>query len=80
MDTTKSYRNNSLGAFPGVAVISLPRSINIAIPFETHRCPPFLLQERQGMSGAKLEAMRELLAGKGTKALLVVRNDRIVCE
>ena len=36
--------------------------------------------ERQGMSGAKLEAMRALLAGKGTKALLVVRNDRIVCE
>jgi len=32
------------------------------------------------MSGAKLEAIRELLAGKGTKALLVVRNDRIVCE
>ncbi|MBI3469622.1 MAG: serine hydrolase, partial [Planctomycetes bacterium] len=34
----------------------------------------------QGMSGEKLDALRESLASKNTKALLVVRNDRIVCE
>jgi CubicO group peptidase (beta-lactamase class C family) len=36
--------------------------------------------ESQGMSGERLRAMRESLAGRGTKALLVVRNDRIVYE
>jgi CubicO group peptidase (beta-lactamase class C family) len=36
--------------------------------------------ESQGMSSAKLDAMRQALAARGTKTLLVVRNDRIVCE
>lgn len=36
--------------------------------------------ESQGMSGPRLEAMRRELADRGTKALLIVRNDRIVCE
>ena len=36
--------------------------------------------ESQGMSSAKLEEMRASLAEGGTKALLVIRNDRIVCE
>jgi len=34
----------------------------------------------QGMDGTKLAAMKETLAGRGTKALLVIRNDRIVYE
>lgn len=36
--------------------------------------------ESQGMDGARLEAMREELARRGTKTLLIVRNDRIVYE
>jgi CubicO group peptidase (beta-lactamase class C family) len=36
--------------------------------------------ESQGMSSAKLDALREALAAHGTKAFLVVRNDKIVCE
>ena len=33
-----------------------------------------------GMSGERLEALKESLARRGTKALLVVRRDRIVLE
>jgi len=36
--------------------------------------------ESQEIDGAKLEAMRDLLAGRHTKAFLVIRNDRIVYE
>ena len=36
--------------------------------------------ESQGMSSAKLDAMVKTLASKGTKKLLVIRNDKIVCE
>jgi len=36
--------------------------------------------ESQGISGARLEAMRQELAGRGTKTLLLVRNDHIVYE
>ena len=36
--------------------------------------------ESQGMSSAKLKAMTEALAARNTSGLLVVRNDRIVCE
>lgn len=32
------------------------------------------------MSGAKLDALKQRMAAKKTKALLVIRNDRIVCE
>jgi CubicO group peptidase (beta-lactamase class C family) len=34
----------------------------------------------QGMSEAKLDALKEVLAARGTKAFLVIRNDRIVYE
>ncbi|MBN2269471.1 MAG: serine hydrolase [Sedimentisphaerales bacterium] len=34
----------------------------------------------QGMDEAKLAAMKDSLAGRGTKAFLVIRNDRIVYE
>ena len=36
--------------------------------------------ESQGFSTAKLEELRDSLAKRSTKALLVIRNDRIVCE
>ena len=36
--------------------------------------------ESQGMSAAKLDALRDRMAAKRTKALLVIRHDRIVCE
>lgn len=36
--------------------------------------------ESQGMSSAQLEAAREVLEAKGTRKLLVIRNDRIVYE
>ena len=36
--------------------------------------------ESQGMSAAKLDAARQKLAKRGTKTLLVIRNDRIVYE
>src|SRR5687767_12670970 len=36
--------------------------------------------ESQGMSGPKLDALRDELAKRRTLALLVIRNDRIVCE
>jgi CubicO group peptidase (beta-lactamase class C family) len=36
--------------------------------------------ESQGMSGKKLKVMTEALAARSTSGLLVVRNDKIVCE
>src|SRR5262245_43051048 len=36
--------------------------------------------ESQGISAEKLDALRISLAANGTKAFLVVRNDKIVCE
>jgi CubicO group peptidase (beta-lactamase class C family) len=36
--------------------------------------------ESQGLSGKKLKALRAGLAAKGTKALLIIRNDHVVCE
>src|SRR5437016_3129312 len=36
--------------------------------------------ESQGMSSAKLDTLKNSMAARKTKALLVVRNDRIVCE
>ena len=36
--------------------------------------------ERQGISSAKLGDLIESLEAKNTKALLIVRNDRIICE
>jgi CubicO group peptidase (beta-lactamase class C family) len=36
--------------------------------------------ESQGMSKAKLDAIKEMLASRKTKAFLVIRNDKIVYE
>jgi CubicO group peptidase (beta-lactamase class C family) len=48
------------------------------------RAQPFAWQtatpESEGMSGVKLEALRDSLAARKTRAFLVIRNDRIVCE
>jgi len=38
------------------------------------------LPESQGMSSAKLDAMKDILAEKGTKSFLIIRNDKIVYE
>jgi CubicO group peptidase (beta-lactamase class C family) len=38
------------------------------------------LPETQGMSSQKLDAARDVLAKKGTKTFLVIRNDKIVYE
>ncbi len=47
-------------------------------------CPAFEWQtatpESQGLSSRKLDALKDGLAARKTKALLVIRNDRIVCE
>lgn len=36
--------------------------------------------ESQGLDGSKLEAMVDVLASRKTSSLLVIRNDRVVCE
>jgi len=36
--------------------------------------------QSQGMSAEKLDELRDLLAAKDTKGLLIIRGDRIVCE
>src|SRR5438132_9292033 len=38
------------------------------------------LPATQGLSPEKLEAFRDSLATKNTRALVVIRHDRIVCE
>lgn len=47
-----------------------------AAPFEWQTDAP----EKHGLSDAALEALREGLAGRSTKALLIVHDDRIVFE
>jgi CubicO group peptidase (beta-lactamase class C family) len=47
-----------------------------AQPFEWEKATP----ESQGMSGAKLEALKDELARRRTRALLIIRNDKIVYE
>src|SRR5213592_3933277 len=44
--------------------------------FEWQRATP----ESQDVSPARLEVIRERMASKKTRAFLVVRNDRLVCE
>ncbi|MGF7078379.1 CubicO group peptidase (beta-lactamase class C family) [Mucilaginibacter sp. UYCu711] len=36
--------------------------------------------EAQGMSSDKLETLKKSLLSKGTKKLLIIRNDKIICE
>src|SRR5262245_54354143 len=44
--------------------------------FEWQKAVP----ENEGMSSAKLDALKDALAAKQTRALLVIRNDKIVYE
>jgi len=44
--------------------------------FNWHKASP----ASQGMDEAKLEAMKDSLAGRATKAFLVIRNDKIIYE
>jgi CubicO group peptidase (beta-lactamase class C family) len=48
----------------------------VAAPFVWATTAP----ESQGMSGEKLDALKEVLAAKKTRAFLVIRNDKIVYE
>src|SRR5215510_10730484 len=52
------------------------RQDGVALPFEWERATP----ESQGMSKEKLDALKDLLAARKTKAFLVIRNDKIVYE
>lgn len=75
--STKSFR--SCKCF--VAVLSVTVCVWVVSPlaaghFEWETARP----ESQGFSTKKLNSLKESLAAKHTKALLVIRNDRIVCE
>lgn len=57
-------------------VVGLMNPATANDPFEWQTATP----ESQGMSSARLDALRDELAKRKTKAFLVVRNDRIVYE
>lgn len=67
---------------PGVAIrlaLALTLSTGVSIyggGFEWQAAPP----AEQGMDAGRLESMRDALARRNTKALVVIRNDRIVLE
>jgi CubicO group peptidase (beta-lactamase class C family) len=64
----------------GVTIWMLAVGMGLAQPhaaeWEWTSAPP----ESQGMSGQKLQALRQSMAAHRTSALLVIRNDKIVCE
>jgi CubicO group peptidase (beta-lactamase class C family) len=60
----------------GLVLLCLAAPAAAAEPFAWQAATP----ESQRMSAAKLGALKDALAARGTKALLVVRNDRIVLE
>lgn len=53
-----------------------PRRVETPTPFRWEYASP----ESQGMSSGKLESMRLGLAEKGTKKLVIIKNDKIVYE
>jgi CubicO group peptidase (beta-lactamase class C family) len=55
-------------------ITALPPSSDQTFQWET------ATPESQGMSSKKLDALREILAAKKTRAFLVIRNDRILYE
>jgi CubicO group peptidase (beta-lactamase class C family) len=69
------YRRTALQLFPLIVALGLatPHAVQ---SFEWQIDTP----AKQGFSEEKLKAMQERLAAKGTKALLIARNDRIVLE
>ncbi|MGD9498347.1 MAG: serine hydrolase domain-containing protein [Armatimonadota bacterium] len=71
----RSRLDRRLASLVGV-VIALTAHCGPASAFEWQTASP----ESQGLSGAALEAMGRDLQGRGTKALLIIRHDRIVYE
>jgi CubicO group peptidase (beta-lactamase class C family) len=59
--------------FPASAIGAAP---SVTAPFAWETTTP----ESQGMSSRKLDALKEVLAAKKTRAFLVIRNDKIVYE
>lgn len=57
---------------PGPAPATRP----VSSPWDWQTASP----ESQGLSAAKLAALQKVMAAKKTRALLVIRHDRIVCE
>jgi len=55
-----------------------------SLAFNLHAAPawdwPTATPENQGISAVQLEALKERLAAKRTRAFLVVRNDHVICE
>jgi len=58
----------------------LPSSLPTLLPSSEISRWPTATPESQGMSRAKLEAIKDSLAARKTKAFLVIRNDKIVYE
>ena len=65
-----------LRTFRGIAAAMCFAATVCAAPFEWQTAAP----ESQGFSTAKLEALRDELAKRGTRAFLLIRDDRIVYE
>lgn len=59
-----------------VAAYAAAADVGSTATFEWQTASP----QSQGMDGAKLDALRDSLASRHTKALVVIRNDRIVME
>lgn len=57
-------------------LVGYARGAGSTAPFEWQTATP----ESQGMSSTKLNALKDSLAAKNTKAFLVIRNDKIVYE
>jgi CubicO group peptidase (beta-lactamase class C family) len=66
----------ALWAGPAQAQLSVTEARDDAAPFDWRSATP----ESQGMSGPKLDALKEALVALKTKAFLIIRNDRIVYE
>src|SRR5687767_8031783 len=65
-----------VGAFAVLAGLLAAAPPAAAGPFEWQLATP----ESQGMSRAKLDALKDKLAKRKTRAFLVIRNDKIVYE
>jgi CubicO group peptidase (beta-lactamase class C family) len=75
MRATFLARLCSLAVTPVVAVLCLGRPAS-GMPFEWQPAAP----ESQGMSKQKLDALKDELARRKTRAFLVIRNDKLVYE
>lgn len=75
MKTTLLARLFSLAVISVGAALALARSAS-AQPFEWQSATP----QSQGMAKEKLDALKDELAKRKTRAFLVIRNDRIVYE